>query len=230
MTKKYEILLFDLDNTLFDFEYAENNALIKTAEYFGQIEQYTNFEKTYQEVNKPLWLALERGEITSDIIKTERFIQLVKRLKIDVDPIEMSQYYTKSLGEGIKKIPYAEELCADLSQKYKLVAVTNGIQAVQESRMKLSGFHNYFDAIIISESVGVSKPDERIFLEALKRVNHEDKTTVLMIGDSLKADINGAFDAGIDACWVNLKQHPEPEVVSYKFMVQHLEELHEILK
>lgn len=230
MTDKYKVLLFDLDNTLFDFEHAENRALYKTAERFGQIDDYPKFERTYQAVNKPLWSALERGEITSDIIKTERFIQLVEKLNLSIDPMEMSRYYTKKLGEGIEKIPYAEELCANLYKKYKLVVVTNGIQSVQENRLNLSGLHKYFEAVIISETVGVGKPDERIFYEALSQVNHRDKSSVLMIGDSLKADIKGAVDAGIDACWVNLKNHPEPEIPTYKFVVHQLAELQEILK
>ncbi|GAB6106369.1 YjjG family noncanonical pyrimidine nucleotidase [Fusibacter bizertensis] len=230
MTDKYKVLLFDLDNTLFDFEHAENSALYKTAERFGQIDDYSNFERTYHAVNKPLWLALERGEITSDFIKTERFIQLVEQLDLAIDPLEMSRYYTEKLGEGIEKMPYAEELCAHLSEKYKLVVVTNGIQTVQENRLYLSGLHRYFEAVVISEKVGVSKPDGRIFHEALAQVNHPDKSSVLMIGDSLKADIKGAVDAGIDACWVNLKNHPEPEIQSYKFVVHHLVELQEILK
>jgi len=230
VTKKYEVLLFDLDNTLFDFEHAEYSALQKTAEKYGGEIAFEEFEAMYHAVNKPLWGALERGEITSDIIKTERFVQLVDRLGLDFDPIDISQYYTKRLGEGIQKVPYAQELCTNLSKKYKLVALTNGIQSVQENRLRLSGLYIFFDAIIISEAVGFSKPDERIFTEALSRIGHKDRNTVLMIGDSLKADIAGAFNAGIDACWVNLKLASQPSEQNYKMMVHKLEDLEAILK
>jgi FMN phosphatase YigB (HAD superfamily) len=58
----------------------------------------------------------------------------------------------------------------------------------------------------VSEAIGYSKPDPKIFEAALSKMGHSEKKSVLMIGDSIKADIQGAQSAGIDTCWVNLKQ------------------------
>lgn len=225
MKKSYEVLLLDLDNTLFDFEHSEKYALMSTANHYGLGDCYEHFEVTYHEVNKPLWLALERGEIDSDAIKVERFSQLILRLELSFDPYEMSDFYIQRLGEGIEMYPHAEEVCALLKQRYKLVAVTNGIKAVQDSRINRSGLNKYFDAIIISEEVGVSKPHPQIFEYALKAINHEDKETVLMIGDSMKADILGAHKAGIDTCWVNIKSEDSPDNPVFLWEVKNLKEL-----
>jgi len=225
MKKQYEVLLIDLDNTLFDFEHSERSALKSTAKHFGIDMDYEYFEKIYHEVNKPLWQALERGEMDSETIKTERFVQLIKRLNLDFDAIEMSIYYIKRLGEGIELFPHAEEVCLALKQGYKLVALTNGIKAVQESRMHLSGLIRYFDALIISEEVGFSKPHPNIFEYALDKIGHTEKQSVLMIGDSMKADILGAHHVGIDTCWVNLKEEMSPEDPVFRFEVKKLKEL-----
>lgn len=225
MTKQYKVLLMDLDNTLFDFEHSEKTALWNTYNQYASDIDYAHFENTYHEVNKPLWQALERGETDSETIKIERFGQLVERLKLTCDPVQMSVYYMNRLGEGIALFPNAEEVCHRLKEQYQLVALTNGIKQVQESRMMRSGLIQYFDALIISEAVGYSKPHPRIFEYALDKVGHYDKETVLMIGDSMKADIHGAHQMGIDTCWVNLKGDVSPENPVFKWEVNKLMDL-----
>jgi len=225
MGKAYQVLFLDLDNTLFDFEKSEKIALISTAKQFGLGDAYDLFEKTYHEVNKPLWEKLEKGECTGDVIKIERFVQLVNRLGLTCDPVEMSEYYILRLGEGIEMFPYASEVCEVLSKDYRLVAVTNGIKVVQENRMMRSGLLKYFEAVIISEDVGYSKPNSMIFEIAMHKIGHLDKNTILMIGDSLKVDIQGAHSAGFDTCWVNILGHASPEEPVYKWEIRKLEQL-----
>lgn len=229
MIKKYEVLLFDLDNTLFDFEAAEKEALIATKDKLNLQLTYEAFHDLYQSVNKPLWEALERGEITSGEIKTERFIRLIEKLNSKHNPIEVSQFYTARLGEGVHPVPDALSVVEQLSSHYELVALTNGIQTVQESRMARSPIGKYFKHLIISEAVGYSKPEPEIFEKALSLVGTCEKTKVLMIGDSLKADIEGAYKFGIDAIWVNLKDAKSPENPTYIAQVNHLKDLLSIL-
>lgn len=225
MDKKYQVLFLDLDNTLFDFEKSEKIALMRTAKQFGLDDTYALFEQTYHKVNKALWQKLENGECTSDVIKIERFVQLVNQLELTIDPVEMSEAYIQRLGEGIEMFAFASELCEALSKEYKLVAVTNGIKVVQENRLKRSGLHKYFEAIVISEDVGYSKPNPMIFEIAMHKIGHLDKNTVLMIGDSLKVDILGAHAAGFDTCWVNIFGHKSPEAPVYKWEINKLEQL-----
>jgi len=225
MEKHYQVIFLDLDNTLFDFEKSEKNALISTAKHFGLDDIYDLFEKTYHEVNKSLWHKLEMGECSGDVIKIERFVQLVNRLELTCDALAMSDYYIQRLGEGIEMFPFASEVCEVLSKKYKLVAVTNGIKVVQENRMKRSGLLNYFEAVIISEDVGYSKPNPLIFEIAMHKIGHLDKKSVLMIGDSLKVDILGAHTAGFDTCWVNILGHESPELPVYRWEISKLEQL-----
>lgn len=225
MDKKYQVLFLDLDNTLFDFEKSEKIALISTAKQFGLSENYDLFETTYHQVNKPLWQKLERGECTGDSIKIERFVQLVNQLDLTCDPIAMSDYYIERLGEGIEMFPYASEVCEVLSKDYKLVAVTNGIKSVQENRIKRSGLHKFFEAVIISEDVGYSKPNPMIFEIAMHKIGHMDKNSVLMIGDSMKVDIIGANAAGFDTCWVNMLGIASPADPVYKWEIRNLEQL-----
>lgn len=225
MRKKYKVLLFDLDNTLFDFEHSEKIALLTTAKHFGLSDAYEVFEAIYHEVNKPLWHALEQGIVDSAYIKMHRFSGVVEKMGLGNDPVEMSRYYMSVLSETVELVPYAEEVLRALKKDYCIVALTNGLKLVQEGRIKRSGLLEHFDHVIISEDVGVSKPDSKIFDLALEAIGHKDKATVLMIGDSLMADVVGAHNAGIDAIWVNLKGHAGPESVKYVGEVKKLEQL-----
>lgn len=229
MKPQYSILLMDMDNTIFDFEQSEKSALLKTAEHLNLLWDFERFEKTFHQVNKALWLLLEKGEITADYIKTNRFNQVVDLLDLKVDPVKLSLFYMEALSTCAPLLPKALEVCSLLSENYRLAILTNGLKNVQEGRLKRSGIAHLFEKVIISEVVGFNKPHQAIFECALNAMNCSDKNTVLMIGDSLKADIEGAVNFGIDALWVNVKGHELPKEPKYKWSVNHLEALYNYL-
>jgi FMN phosphatase YigB (HAD superfamily) len=81
--------------------------------------------------------------------------------------------------------------------------MTNGFADVQHARIRRLGLEGVFDHVIISEEVGVAKPDPGVFDIAFERMGNPDKARVLMVGDSLSSDIVGGFHYGIDTCWFN---------------------------
>ena len=87
----------------------------------------------------------------------------------------------------------------------------------------------YIDKLVISEEVGVNKPDKKIFEYAMEYLGISDKKLAIMVGDSLMADIKGGQNAGIDTCWVNLKNIINDTGIIPKYEVKKLEELFEIL-
>ena len=70
--KRYDILLFDADNTLFDFSRCEYEAFRETARAGGFSFSDSLYER-YSRINDGLWKRLERGEIALDFLKLERF-------------------------------------------------------------------------------------------------------------------------------------------------------------
>lgn len=120
-------------------------------------------------------------------------------------------------------------MCKYLYGKYKLGIVTNGMKEVQYSRIGKSPIGKYIDKIIISEEVGISKPNPGIFEYALKELGAEDKEEAIMVGDSLSADIQGGINFGIDTCWVNLKNDAPNDKIKPKYVVTKLEEICNIL-
>lgn len=200
--KRYECLLLDADETLFDFRRAEAFALERAFAERGLVATSEAVSR-YDAINKEIWRRLERGEIDQATLKVERFALLFADMGVGLDAADFSELYLSWLGRGSFLLPGAEELCACLAAKYRLAIVTNGIAKVQRPRFEASPIRRHFEAIVISEEVGAAKPQPAIFERACEAMGIYDKSKVLMIGDSLSSDIAGGAAYGIDTCWLS---------------------------
>lgn len=225
----YTHLLFDADDTLFDYPKAENHALSLTLTEAG-IPCTDDVMQAYQTINQQLWRDLEQGLVTQATLRTERFARLVKELGITPrsQVEEISERYLEVLGEGTFLLEGATELCRELQEAgFHLAIITNGIKKVQESRIAGSALAQMFEAIIVSEDTGYSKPHPGIFdyaFEAL-RLRPADKSRVLIVGDSLTSDIKGGLNYGIDTCWYNPNDRPNTLNQQPTYEIRHLAEV-----
>jgi 2-haloacid dehalogenase len=199
---KYDILIFDADETLFDFKKSEReafyNALLEL-----KIETPEVHYPIYQTINTAIWKEFEQGLINQQDLKIERFKRLVDHLHLNLKPEAIAKSYMKHLREASFLFEDSFVLIQELSKDYELYMITNGLKDVQENRICKSIIAPYFQSIVISEVVGVSKPNPKIFELTFHHMNDLDKRKVLMIGDSLTSDIQGGINYGIDTCWYN---------------------------
>ena len=204
---KYEVILFDADETLFDFKKSEREAFRKAMIDMG-IEYDEDYHfKIYHEINTKIWREFEEGLITQEKLKVERFRRLADKLSIKLDEYEIAELYMNHLSEASFLYDESIELLEELKEKYKLIIITNGLTKVQDKRVRKSKIAKYFKDIIISEEVAISKPNAEIFHHALDKIGYHDKNKVLMVGDSLTSDIQGGINAGIDTCWYNPNEY-----------------------
>ena len=202
---RYQYLLLDNDNTVMDFSAAEAKALIDLLEFFD-LPTDEKTVHTYQELNGALWKALERGETTQPKLKVERFRQLLEVLgRTDIAPEDMAAKYTTMLASHPDLLPGAEDFIRALQGKVKMAIVSNGLSAIQRGRLGLCPLAPMFDAIVISEEVGVAKPDPKLIEVALDMLGCKDKSQAVMMGDSLSADIKAAVNAGVDSIFFSPK-------------------------
>jgi YjjG family noncanonical pyrimidine nucleotidase len=227
---KYEWLLFDADGTLFDYDAAEKTALSSTFEAYDLPFSDTVLN-LYRNINGHLWQAFEQGDISQESVKTERFKRLFDavgiREELSIDAF--SQLYLEHLGNCTFLIPHAESVLSELSDKVQLALITNGLSRVQRSRLSQSTIGHYFDPILISEELGVAKPDPGIFDAAFMAMGNPDKSTVLIIGDSLSSDIKGGRDYGIDTCWHNPHANSSVSSGESDYVIQNLLQILDIL-
>ena len=226
--KKYTTLYFDADDTLLDYRFAENQALVSTFKEYN-ICVTANLLEQYSIVNKQLWLELEKGNINQQFLREERFRLLFEQLDIACDEKKISDSYLEWLSKENFLIDDAEKICASLSRKYTLAIITNGIKKVQISRIRNSAISHYIDYLIISEEAGASKPAKEIFEYAEAKVGEKDRTAILMIGDSLTSDIQGGINFGIDTCWFNPLQKKNDTNLHPNYEINKLVDLNEII-
>lgn len=199
----YKVLLFDADHTLFDFDQSEEIAFKKMLNQIQLEDQFSKLYPIYHEENLKTWHDLEKGLITQTQLKTERFIRFTRAAQISKDPIELSYIFTKHLSEASILYNDALRIIKVLSKKYKILIVTNGLKEVQDQRVRHSILKPYVQATIISDEIGITKPDPLIIDYALKQINHSSKNDVIIIGDGLLSDIQCGFNAQIDTIWYN---------------------------
>lgn len=223
----YDVLLFDLDNTLLDFDAASH---MSWKAMMGKYDLPTGDEhhSLYQEINARLWARLEYGQLHQDQIKVQRWSEYFMAIKTYRDPVEANDRYFDGLADYCIKIDGADTLLHELRDR-PIAIITNGIGAVQRRRLAKTGWDKYIDAIIISDEVGSAKPQSRIFdltYQALNVSPHNSKS--LIVGDTLKSDIKGGQDYGIDTCWHNT-QNSVARTITPTHTVQSLHELHRLL-
>ncbi|WP_342566347.1 YjjG family noncanonical pyrimidine nucleotidase [Paenibacillus sp. FSL R7-0345] len=226
---KYDVILFDADDTLFDYGMAEGQAFLNVFTHFGLPAGAQEYADSYQEINRALWADLEAGQITSAALRVERFNRLFVRHNLQYNPEEFSAAYLRFLGEGTFLIQGAVELCGAL-EGCRLAIITNGFRDVQLSRIKGSPLAETFEQIIISEEAGHQKPGAGIFDYAFDKLGISDKSRVLIVGDSLTSDIRGGINYGIDTCWFNPLAKTNSAGVTPTYEIRELSELLDIVK
>ncbi len=202
---KYKYILFDADNTLFDFDMCEREAFreaLSTSSLVCTDEVYAD----YHVINDGLWKLLEKGGIERDVLKKERFKRLFEKHGVVSDEyLAVAKNYEKCLGNQTFEIDGVFELLGDLSPKYEIYVITNGLTAIQEKRFSLSRLTPFFKDVFISEKVGHAKPGREYFDFVISAVGDSDLSNYIVIGDSLTSDIDGALKYGIDCIWYNRK-------------------------
>lgn len=220
----YEVALFDADGTLFDFHRAEAYALERAFRDLG-IDFHAGAVEEYKNINQEVWQLFERGEISSEELRILRFERFRAKSDIEADAESLSRSYLSWLSRAGFLIDGAVKLIEALSGRVRLAIITNGLKDVQRGRFGRSSIQKHFDAIVISEEVGVQKPDPSIFEFALESIGHTNKRSVLMIGDSLTSDIQGGVNFGIDTCWYNPGNLRAPKSPVPRHVVSTLEQL-----
>lgn len=225
---RYRWLIFDADGTLFDFHRGETVALRSTSEKHG-FPYSPHLHDVYAAISAELWGRFERGEMPLDQLRVIRFERLFTDLGIDVEPEPFNNDFMAALGRQTQLLDGAEDVVRDLSARFRLLLATNGIAVVQRARFSRSSIRRYFEDVVISDEIGVAKPQTEYMDEAFSRMGDPPKSEVLMIGDSLSSDITAGVNYGIDTCWFNPNRLPLDGFPKPTFTIEGLSEIDAIV-
>lgn len=224
-----KILLFDIDNTLLDFDTSEARALQRFFTDNTKLDPHQLIQ-VYDGINQQLWHEYETGAIDKDTLVNTRFAKLFSHFGQQIDGAVYEMRYQGYLAQGHDQIPGAKALLEQLKREgYRLFAASNGIARIQHQRLQDSGFAALFEETFISEELGVQKPQKRFFETAFSMIADFSAAETVMIGDSLSSDIAGGKNAQIDTVWYNPKQLTAGNVQP-TYTISRLQELPPLLK
>ncbi len=223
-------ILFDLDDTLLDFAWAERKSLRSCLRGFG-LTPTEEMLSRYSEINRRQWELLEEGKQTREETLTRRFELLFAEYGLRIDGAEACARYENGLAEsGHRFMPGAEALLDTLHGRYALYIVSNGLTRVQNARLASAGIAPLFEGIFLSEELGANKPSPAFFEKSVDLIPGFDRRRAILVGDSLSSDIRGARDAGILSCWYNARaRSPRADIVP-DYTITGLDELPPLLE
>ena len=195
-------VLFDLDGTLFDYHASEAAAVAATLRD-GGVPPTDELLGVYREVNARHWRALERGETTASRLRLERWEQTFAELGVApvLDLGTLAERYLGHLAAGTHLVADAEEVVARVARTHGIAYLTNGLADVQRPRLEASPLGALADVTIVSDEVGAAKPDPAIFDAAFAAMGRPARDDVVLVGDSLTADIAGGVAYGLTTVW-----------------------------
>lgn len=217
----YDIILFDLDETLLDHTYSENQSLIRMHEDFYPSIDYETFKETFQDINNRLWqrVGARQNALTPGQVRIMRFQRLNEAFKGTDSSVLLAEIYEKHLGDYAEWLPEVQSAIAFLHQKgHILGVVTNGLVSVQDKKYDRHQLHKWFDCFIVSDRINVAKPQRHIFEVAVHELadKHQlDRSAIwhrpmIMVGDSYVSDGGGAANVNIDFCYINKERKELP--------------------
>jgi putative hydrolase of the HAD superfamily len=195
---RYEAILFDLDNTLYDYDAYWKQRLAWSLE---------PVEARYPGLNTPL--LIERA--IAGCVYARHFDTFLNEAGITnaaVRALAVERYRVNSYT-SLRLYPEARSLLRALQRHVRLGLITNGPSHSQRPKIEQFGLEDVMDAIIVSEEVQLAKPDPAIFALALERLEVAPRQA-LYVGDSVQHDLLGAHAAGLDFIWMNPRNRELP--------------------
>ena len=193
---KPEAILFDTDNTLYDYypanKIAEDAVCRKAKNLLGISKN--DFYKFYNEAKYDVKKNLGKTASShSRLLYFQRLIELLGYKAQLLLALDFEQTFWRTflanapLFSGVK-----ETLIFFKKFNIPIAIITDLTAQIQLRKLTYFGLEDIFDAVVTSEEVGMDKPDKRIFLQVLNKLNLLDNSYFWMVGDNPIADIYGA--------------------------------------
>lgn len=223
--KKIRVIFFDLDDTLLDAKTSKYKAINEFKKKMGVFENIAeeNFAKVWDSVTYEQYEKYAKGEVSIEQHKINRIKNLFMNFNVNITDKEAQDYfeiYSKINEKYWILFEDTIEVLEALSKKYILAIITNGSGIQQRKKIRKLNIEHYFKEIIVSDEIGISKPNKKIYELACNKLN-EKPEECLMCGDQLNTDVYGALNAGMNAVWINRN----PVDYQYQYQINNLKKL-----
>lgn len=212
-------VLFDLDNTLTERRRSITNFALQFYDHFSGALGDMSLGK----VESVLQAGDSGGYKPKEQMFAEMQTQLIWKDCPDIGTLR-DYWYTVS-PQSMEPRAGLFEMVAELKQKGILLGIiTNGMVTVQDSTIDALGIRDDMDVVLISERVGIRKPDPKIFEMALNELNVRAAKTYF-VGDHPLNDIAGAANSGIAGVWIQDDTEWPLDLAPPQFVIRNLSEV-----
>jgi len=195
---KVKAIMFDLDDTLLDRD--------KAVEIMFSVVM----EKCYKNagITEPLYNEMlgefKKYDNRGFGNKTVLFNSLFERFPpvVRIPECEFREFWDSNFHKCFSIDTERINIAAKIKKHVKTAIITNGSVRSQRGKIEHTGLDKMFEVIIISDEVGIQKPDPKIFELALNKLDVLPENA-LFVGDRINKDILGCQSAGIRGIWFN---------------------------
>ena len=232
---KYKYILFDIDDTLIEFERSFKNGAAKVLE-MGGAKITPDALTLFKKLNDDEWFGSGMDEIHNPYIHDNyhmlyhRYVDnslmaAVREFNLQGNFDDLMKCFNRSLGTEAHINPNAVTVLEKLHKDHILCIATNGLIRIQP--YKADNFKEYISKVFVSEAMNHMKPEKEYFDYVIENIPEKDRSKMLVVGDSLSSDILGGINSNIDTCWFN----PNHKTTDYKitYEIKKLSELENLL-
>lgn len=182
-----EGILFDFDDTLYNYKEANDIAFRCTTELF---EHEYKIENMYCVSKDIIHMIKKSNNCATKFNKMIYFKKIFEHYNINLINLEnYVNYYNKIFYENIKLKKDVLDLLELLkNNNIKIGMITNNIFSQQYEKLKYLNILKYFDCIMSSDENGEEKPNNSILLNILDKMKL-NKQNIIIIGDSYEHDM-----------------------------------------
>lgn len=194
---EFTTVFFDIDYCLLDTPTSERRII---RELYAQQGQVVGNEvgDAYREINRQLWVYLDRGEITREKLYVMRFARLFEIYPFFKSAEEVAPWFLEQLARAADPQEGAAHLLKRLqSSGVRVFTASNGIGSVMNGRVEKAGLSQYLAGRFAADDVGAMKPSHAYFDHIFRHSGETDLRRTLMVGDNPVTDVNGAVDYGM---------------------------------
>lgn len=212
---KYTTIFFDVDYCLLDTPTSERRIIRELYAQQGQIVG-DDVGDEYREINRQLWVYLDRGEITRERLYVMRFERLFKAHPFFKSAEEVAPWFLDKLANAYDPQEGAAHLLERLQNSgVRIFTASNGIGKVMNGRVENAGLAKYLTGKFAADDIGAMKPSYDYFDRIFKLSGETDLSKTLMVGDNPVTDVNGAVEYGMTGALFGAR-YQEPSKATYR--------------
>lgn len=237
--RKYDCILFDLDNTLVDDDENRKYAIKEVAIVFN-LSINNEMINYFPEYDNNYWTMRAKGEMPDPVIfdtkdeqtvwvRAHRF-EMFFSIPYEV-AVKVNEVYCELIKERVIPIFGAKEAIEDLKKMgCQIFIATNGPKIAVKDKLSKIDVFKYIDETFAAEEIGFMKPKKEYFDGLFQKIDRYSRDTMLMVGDEFDKDVIGAINNGIDACWFNPNCEQNDDISKATYVIKELPDLVKILK